>query len=155
MKTQPNSESGLTILEVLVASVLMAVGILGLLAIFPQALGSARDSGRRMVLNQLASQKLEELRSLGYTDADLTLGVHPAQSTDSDGQNYYAITSMPEDYSMRWTVAAGPTDGSGSAEANMKTVTVEAAYRVRYTAGGDPIPRTGSYANVFRTFITE
>ena len=143
MNTQPNSESGLTILEVLVASVLMAVGILGLLAIFPQALGSARDSGRRMVLNQLASQKLEELRSLGYTDADLTLGVHPAQSTDSDGQNYYAITSMPEDYSMRWTVA------------NMKTVTVEAAYRVRYTAGGDPIPRTGSYANVFRTFITE
>ena len=79
-------QSGLTIVEVLIAAVLMIVSIFGLLAIFPQALGRARNSGRMLILDQLSSEKLESLRALDYGSADLVPGLHPAQQSDSKGR---------------------------------------------------------------------
>jgi hypothetical protein len=150
-----SGESGLTVVEVLVASVLMIMGILGVLAAFPQALGSARDSGRKLILNRLASQQLETLRALPYNDTDLGMGFHPAQQFDSAGDRYYPVTGLSEEYSMRWRVQTGPTDQSGTAEPNMKRVTVEATYETRYSSAGAPITESRSYETVFHTYVTD
>jgi hypothetical protein len=147
-------QEGLTLVEVLVASVVLMIGILGVMAVFPQALGTVHRSNHTLILNQLASEKLEELRAIGYDHADLTVGVHPPQQTDSSGARYYAVPGFSEDYSLRWTVLAGPTDGSGTAEADMKTVVVESTYWVRYSSGGVPIERNGSLSMQFQTYIT-
>jgi len=156
MTPQPSSsQSGMTLVETLVASVLMIVGIFGLLAVFPQALGSARESGRVLILNRIAAEQLEELRALPYGAADLATGTHPPQQFDSDLERYYPVSGMDQSYSLRWIVSAGPTDQSGTAEPDMKTVTVEATYLVRYTAGGAPSTNQDSIESVYHTFVTE
>ena len=145
----------MTLIETLVASALMIVGIFGLLAVFPQALTSARESGRVLILNRIAAEHLEQLRSLPYGAADLATGTHPPQQFDSDSDRYYPVGGMDQSYSVRWIVSAGPTDQTGTPEPDMKTVTVEATYLVRYTAAGAPIADQDSLESVFHTFVTE
>ena len=130
------------------------IGILGVMAVFPQAIGAVHRSNHTLVLNQLANEKLEELRGLDYDHADLAVGVHPAQQSDSSGARYYAVPGFSEDYSLRWTVRAGPTDGSGTIEAEIKTVVVESTHWVRYSSGGVPIERNGSLSMQFQTYLT-
>jgi hypothetical protein len=144
----------MTLVEVLVASVVLTVGVLGLFAVFPQALGSARDSSHKLVLQQLANEKLESLRALDYDDLDLALGIHPTQQADSNSAHYYPVPAFPEEYSLRWTVQAGPTDGGGTAEANMKTIVIEATYRVRYTLAEVPIVQDGGFTTRVHTYLT-
>jgi len=145
----------MSLVEVLVASLIMIAGLVSVMAVFPQSLGTARESSRVLVLNRLAMEKLELLRSLDFDDGDLSLGVHPAIQFDSNGNRYYPVSSFPEEYSLRWTVQAGPTDGSGTAEPDMKTITVEATYWVRYTSGGAPVENAGSVTTRFRTFVAD
>ncbi len=106
------SESGFTLVEVLVASLIMIIGVFGVLAAFPQAFRSAKESGHRSVLNHLVGEKLDDLRSLDYSDTSLALGTHPAQQVDSQSQRYYPVPGFPEEFSLRWTVSNGPTEQS-------------------------------------------
>ena len=76
---------GYSLVEVLLAAMIMVVGVLGILAVFPQAHGMAKASGRTSVLNHLTSEQLERLRSLDYAHTDLALGIHPVRQTDSNG----------------------------------------------------------------------
>jgi len=142
-----------TLVEVLVASLVLVIGVLGTLAAFPQAFGTAHRSSHMLVLNQLANEKLDSLRALDLDDADLSVGVHPVQGFDSNGDLYYPVPGFSDDYSLRWTVQAGPTDSSGTPEANMRTVVVEVTYWVRYTAGGLPIENDGSLGTRFQTYV--
>ena len=147
-------QEGLTLVEVLIASLVLLIGILGMMSVFPQAIGAAHRSSHTLVLNQLAKEKLESLRGLDYDHADLAVGVHPAQQFDSNGDRYYSVPGFAEDYSLRWTVQAGPTDGSGTAEPDIKTVVVESTYWVRYTLGGVPIENNRSLSMQYQTYIT-
>jgi len=144
----------MTLVEVLVASAVLLIGILGTRAAFPLAIGAAHRASHTLVLNQLANGKLEALRALDYDHADLAIGVHPAQKFDSGGGRYYPVPGFSNDYSLRWTVQAGPTDGTGTAEPNIKVVVVESTYWVRYTAAGVPIENNGSLSSRFQTYVT-
>ncbi len=149
------SQAGFTLVEVLVASVIMTVGVFGVLAAFPQSFRSARESGHRSVLTHLVSEKLDDLRSLDYSDTSLALGTHPAQQLDSQSQGYYPVPGFPEEFSVLWTVTAGPTDQSGTPVAEMKIVVVEGTHLVRYTISGTPIECTGSLTVVVPTYLAE
>ena len=152
---ETESQAGFSLVEVLVASVLLIVGVVGMLAIFPQAFRNTTNSGREAVLNHLTMEKVEELRGLPLAHADLSLGFHPAQAFDSAGQRYYPAPGFDEDVSLRWQVSAGPTDGAGTAEPDIRTVVVEATYLVRYTAGGAPITNENSLEAFFGTLLTD
>ena len=149
------SQSGFTLVEVLVASLIMIIGVFGILASFPHAFRSAKESGHRSVLNHLVGEKLDDLRSLDYSDTFLVLGVHPAQQTDSQSQRYYPVPGFPEEFSLRWTVSNGPTDGSGASVDKMKIVVVEGTYLVRYSSSGTPAEETDSVTVVTPTYLTE
>ena len=144
----------MTLVEVLVASLVMVIGVLSTLAVFPQAIRTAHRSSHMLVLNQLANEKLDSLRALDFDHADLSVGVHPVQEFDSMGDLYYPVPGFPDEYSLRWRVQAGPTDGSGTPEANIKTVVIEVTYWVRYTAGGAPIENVGSLSTPFQTYVS-
>lgn len=150
-----SKESGFSLVEALIASAILAVALSGLLAAFAETYRATRQAGRMSVLNHLANEKLDELVSLSYTHADLTLGTHPTQSTDSKGEKYYAIAGHDENWSLRWIVTTGPTDGSGTAVANMKTIVVEAAFATRYTAGGVAVQKPTSVNVSFRSFVAQ
>lgn len=144
----------MTLVEVLIASVVLLIGVLGTMASLPQAINAAHRSSHSLVLNQLANEKLEALRALDYDHADLAVGVHPAQQFDTKGERYYAVPGFPNDYSLRWTVQAGPTDGTGTAEPNIKTVVIESTHWVRYDFAGTPIENNGSQSLRFQTYLT-
>ncbi|MCP3980727.1 MAG: hypothetical protein GY716_15605 [bacterium] len=133
------SESGFSLIEATVAASVMLVGIFGVMSVMPESLRSTKQSGRISVLAQLASEKLEQLRAEDLASTDLTIGVHPTSATDSSGRYYYPVPSFPEEYSLRWTVSAGPSDGAGTAAAGMRTVRIQASYSIRYTSGGQAI----------------
>ena len=149
------SQAGFTLLEVLVASVIMIVGVFGVLAVFPNAFRSAKESGHRSVLHHLVGEKLDDLRSVDYADSSLALGIHPTQQSDSQSQRYYPVPGFPEEFSVRWTVSAGPTDGSGGSLAKMKIVVVEGTYLVRYSSSGTPIEKAGSVTVIVPTYLAE
>ncbi len=153
--TSGTDERGFSLIEVLVASVIMIIGVLGLLAVFPQSLNSTRQSGRMSVLNHLVTQKLEQLRAQDLSDADLALGTHPTIATDSRGDRYYPVPGFPELYSLRWTVTAGPTDATGTAEPDLRTVAIEATHLVRYDLLANPVSRPNSREATSLTFVTD
>ena len=149
------SQSGFSLIEVLVASVILIVGVVGMLAAFPQAFRNTTNSGREAVLNHLTMEKAEELRGLPLAHADLAVGTHPAQVFDSGGQRYYPAVGFGEEISLRWRVSAGPTDGTGTAGPEIRTVVVEATYLVRYTMAGAPITSDNSLEASFGTLLTD
>ena len=53
-------------------------------------------------------------------------------------------------------MVAGPTDGAGNNEPDMKTVTVETTYRVRYDSiTENPIVGDASLLTVSQTFLAD
>ncbi len=149
------SQAGFTLIDVLVASLIMIVCFFVVLAAFPNAFRSSKESGHRSVLNHLINEKLDDLRSLDYADSALTLGTHPTQQVDSQSQRYYPVSGFPEEFSLRWTVSNGPTDSSGASVAAMKIVVVEGTHLVRYTSSGTPIEETDSVTIVVPTYLAE
>ena len=65
------------------------------------------------------------------------------------------MNGFNEDVSLRWQVSAGPTDGTGTAEPDIRTIVVEATYLVRYTAEGAPITGENSLEASVGTFLTD
>ncbi len=147
-------EAGVTLVEVLVAMVILALSLTAMMALFPQAFRSTNDAGRMSLLNRLASQKIEELGSQPLGHADLSIGTHPGQQTDSSGANYYPLPGYGEEFSLRWIVTAGPTDGTGTPEAGVRTTRVEATYLTRY-ASTTAVRGPGSLEATLTTYVTD
>lgn len=92
-------ERGTTIAELMVALVVLSIGILAVAQLFPAGTGSQLQSRLTNTANYYAQEKLEQLRGLGWTDAALSAGRHPASGTESLGtsgawQRFYEVTTM-------------------------------------------------------------
>ena len=66
-----NRKNGFTLLEALIAVVILAVGIISLAKIFPLALQTSRFSQQNTIAANLSQQKMEEIFSLGYQNIDI------------------------------------------------------------------------------------
>ena len=148
-------QSGFTLVEVMVASLIMLIGVFGIVAAFPQALMATVKSGHVTVLNHMAGAKMDELRTRGYAHADLAAGIHPTIALDAGGSWYYPVPGLDEAYSLRWAVSTGPTDSGGTPVAGMKTVVVEATHLLRYSAGGLPLANPVAEQVFFQTYLKE
>lgn len=111
-------ERGFSMVEVLIALIVMAIGIFAVARLFPDgARGQVQD--RMMVgANDYAQEKVEYLRGLVWSSPDLTAGRHPAgTATESCGngrwQRFYVVTTMASpldnlkkvDVTVTWTGA--------------------------------------------------
>jgi type IV pilus assembly protein PilV len=102
---------GFTLIEVMVAVALLVIGILGLIATATSVIQGNAISRQMTTATTLAEERMEILKRLSYTAADLTAGSH------SDPGN--PLSSI---YTRTWTV----TDNSPAA--NMKTVQVTVSW---------------------------
>jgi len=104
--------AGFSLLEVLIAVLVIAVGLLSLAQLHGSLLQDSGVSKARTVALYLAQEKIEDLRSFetlrsaagkqAFDDiADDTGGDIAADSSTSDGNTLYSAT----DYSRTWTVA--------------------------------------------------
>ena len=74
----PRNDRGMTLVEMMIALVVLAVGILAYGRMFPTAARSQNGDRLLTTASGYSEQKLEELASLAWTDPALSNGVHPA-----------------------------------------------------------------------------
>lgn len=103
-------QGGFTIIEVLVAMVLMAIGMLGIVALMKGATSASGYSRRATEAAILAEDKLEELRT-----APMISAVDGSDRVDASG---LAVTEGPFD--RTWTLSP---DGTG-----LVTIAVDVAW---------------------------
>ena len=115
---KPSDDRGFTLVEALIATVILTVGLVSLaemmaITIRMQMLGHNETSATRM-----AQEKMDQLMSLNFdTAAEIQIG----GSLTADVANY---NDTPEPgYKRRWVVVAGPVD-PGAVAANLRQVTV-------------------------------
>jgi prepilin-type N-terminal cleavage/methylation domain-containing protein len=78
------SERGVTLVELLAALVVISIGVLALVRMFPAASRNQLEDRMLSSANLYAQEKVEYLTGKNWTDADLTVGRHPAGSATED-----------------------------------------------------------------------
>ena len=129
-------EEGFSLIEILVAVVILAVGIVGIMALLPAGFTRVNRAGHVSGINHYCQLKLDELRSLDFGGPQLTAGPHLSAGLGDVGDT---------NYSAAWTVVDGPISG-------IKTITVVCGYR-RYQPDGTEIT-TPVINQTERTFVT-
>lgn len=118
-------ESGFGLLEVAMAIVVLAVGILGLAALTPMGTRSAAKSGEVTRASELASALAERLLSTPYGNPDLAVGPHQATPYPSPG-GYYLTWQVEEDQPIplckRVTITIQWPDPSSANQAHLVIV---------------------------------
>lgn len=74
----PLDQRGATLIELCIALVVLALGLLAIGQVFPAGSRSSTQSRIRTDASFFAQQKLEELNTLSWNDAALSAGRHPA-----------------------------------------------------------------------------
>jgi len=95
LRTSP----GFTLVEVIIALVVLSVGILVIASVFSTGSRSQVQSRMESTAGQYADEEFEVLRGLARNDVLLAAGRHPSTDYDSLGVNrawrrYYVITPM-------------------------------------------------------------
>jgi len=89
-------ESGFGLLELCMAMVVLAVGILGLASLAPMGTRSAAQSGEMTRASELASAQAEKLLATPYGNPDLLAGDHQLM-TFPIGGDYYVTWRVEDD----------------------------------------------------------
>lgn len=98
-------EDGFTLVELLMAIVLISVAVLALMGTFDQSRRTTDAAEGQDVAVKAAARELERVRSLGY--AAIALRSAPASSLDPNNPNFAVTNSTPAAY--RWDQTAGAT----------------------------------------------
>ena len=111
------AEHGVTLVELLAALVVISIGLLALVRLFPTATSNQLQDRMVTSANLYAQEKIEALTGKTWIDADLTLGRHPAGTATED-------LGTTQSWHRSWTVEqlASPLD-------NLKKITVTVTWQ--------------------------
>jgi type II secretory pathway pseudopilin PulG len=105
------AERGITLIEVMIAILVMTTGILAIGRLIPSALRGSQSDRMLTQANAYAQEKIEDLQTLVWSDPLIADGRHPAASNEPVGSNgqwhrHYDVLSMaaPLDNLRRITV---------------------------------------------------
>jgi Tfp pilus assembly protein PilV len=93
-------ERGISLVEILIALVVLSLGIMSIAGIFPAGTRTELQTRMQSSANYFAQQKLEQLRSTSWNDPSLTAGRHPAGSdcdtlgTTKAWLRFYEVTDL-------------------------------------------------------------
>jgi type IV pilus assembly protein PilV len=97
-------EEGFTLIEVLIAITIFAVGLLAVAAMQTSAIKMNSTAGKLTNLSTWGMDKIEELSALPYTNPWLEMAGNPGNpppATDSAGNTHVQVSG---DYTISWTV---------------------------------------------------
>ena len=106
---RPPDQRGTSLAELMIALVVLSIGLLAVVQIFPAGSRGQLQDKMLTIANYYAQEKLEGFVNRPWTDASLTAGRHPAgTATENLGQwqRYYQVDVMaaPLDNLKRVTV---------------------------------------------------
>ena len=102
-----SNERGFTLVEVLIAMVIMSVGLVAVAQLMAVSTQSHRLGRLTSEASILATTKLEELVKLNFATAPAVQITAAPNSLTTNVANYFDVTGAG--YTRRWQVAAGPT----------------------------------------------
>jgi prepilin-type N-terminal cleavage/methylation domain-containing protein len=132
----PRSQSGFSMIEVLIAAVIVAAAIVGLFMMYSTGQALVQAQGSNRVTLQLAQQRVEELRAGGFGTASLpdpreetafvTVLNPVTNANDNPGYERTTLISgvCPNDFSTAWANAGDCTPGQATVQAKRVVVTV-------------------------------
>ncbi|MBI5170068.1 MAG: prepilin-type N-terminal cleavage/methylation domain-containing protein [Candidatus Eisenbacteria bacterium] len=97
----PARERGFSLLELMVALIVLSIGVLAVARLFPAGTHGQTQDKLQSTANYLAQEELERLGALAFDDAQLSIGRHPAGSaTQACGPNdrwsrWYEVAAVP------------------------------------------------------------
>ena len=112
-----DSERGFGLIELAIALVVLAIGVLGLASLMPAGTRSAAKSGEVTRASELASELAERLLATPYFDPDLAAGSHTSSPSPALGGYYLTWVVEPNQpissckrvtVTVRWPNASGP-----------------------------------------------
>jgi type II secretory pathway pseudopilin PulG len=97
---------GFTLVEVLVAVVIIAVAIISIVAVFPQSLNQATQSEHISMINHLGQGKIDEIRGYGWNNNNLVAGTHPSTGLGDAAaiETHDNYSDVPSGFSRAWQV---------------------------------------------------
>lgn len=101
-----SNERGFTLVEVLIAMVIMSVGLVAVAQLMAVSMQSHRLGRLTAEASLLASVKIEELVKMNFT-TDPEVQITGAATLDANTANYFDTTA--NGFTRRWNVTAGPT----------------------------------------------
>ena len=90
------ARAGFSLIEVLIAMIVFAIGVLGLALLIPAGSNRIGRAGRQTNASTLAAERAEALLTTPYGDNALTAGVHTDTSNPVD-QSYYVEWTVTDD----------------------------------------------------------
>jgi Tfp pilus assembly protein PilV len=143
---------GFTLLEVLVATVVLIVGLVGVAGLIGSTLGGTARSGYMNQAATLATEKLEDLSR--YPSADPTIAAGGGLTSDTVTSNvpyYDEVYFSPSQGAIEETV--GSLDGSGNTQ--YQTVTYTPNGQINTSAATSSGPSTAGQTAYKRRWIIE
>lgn len=107
-----HQQSGFTIMEAVIAMVIMMVAVLGSASVFSYSINYNSGATDRELAMAIAQQKMEQLRNVAFTDASLNATGGITTTVVRAGRSYLMTTTIAHSN----TVAGQPT---------LKTITVQ------------------------------
>lgn len=142
-----NRGNGFSLIEILVAVVILAIVALGIMALLPGGYKQITNSGRSATMNHLGQMQLDYLRSIPVSHNDLIAGTHPTPSFP----DWPMPNGAADKFSVHWIVE------DYTPLINAKSVMVVVGYDI-YNADGTEKGDTEALEQkrvVFPTLITQ
>ncbi len=131
LKTILKGSEGLSLLETLIAIIILALALTSISYFFSTARGNIEASGHMRGGLVLGQDKMEGLKDLGYFHADLSEGTH------SDRVNSTGDLAADGEFYREWTVQDVPDAADGTGDTDYKLVELK-VFDQRLASSSDP-----------------
>ena len=148
-------ERGLSLLEVLIAIIILAVALTSISYFFSQARGNIEVCGHMRCGLALAQDKMEELKDLGYSHPDLYVDPDLGVATYSDRVDSVGdAAAVDRPFYREWTVRAVPDPANGTDEPMDYKLVELKVYDQRLNPGSPTLDDADKLSSELKTYIS-
>lgn len=132
MNRDPRRRGGMTLIEMMLACVLLAIGLLGMLALQYQAMRGSQLGRHYTLASQLARDRIEELHRMPWADIPVTAGWVADPAIDSTVLNADGAVTTEQTFQREFRISLDP-----AAQPDIRQIDVRVTW---YEPNDDPPP---------------